>query len=134
MDIGPNEFGLGGRGTDYYSTVGTFSLRVESGCTWEITVSPYGGGPGGPYQTFTSAQTGSNGNTLQFGEPGPWQMAWSFSCARFDFPGVFGVNINQPVGDFVHDIGPNELGRIGSGVRRYGDKGTISLGVESNCS
>ena len=39
-DFGPNELGMGGSGTDYYSDTGTFSLAVDSECSWSITVSP----------------------------------------------------------------------------------------------
>jgi hypothetical protein len=39
-DIGPNELGPGGSGTDYYTDTGVFSLTVISECDWSISVSP----------------------------------------------------------------------------------------------
>ena len=40
FDEGPNELGLGGSGTDYYTDTGTFSLSIFSECAWSITVEP----------------------------------------------------------------------------------------------
>src|SRR5450759_45859 len=38
-DNGPNELGMSGSGTDSYFDTGVFSLSVNSGCDWSITVS-----------------------------------------------------------------------------------------------
>ena len=44
FDIGPNELGTGGSGTDSYTDTGVFNLSILSECSWSITVS----GPGAP--------------------------------------------------------------------------------------
>ncbi len=38
-DVGPDELGTGGSGTDHYSDTGTFSLTVISGCSWTIAIN-----------------------------------------------------------------------------------------------
>jgi hypothetical protein len=128
-DVGPNELGTGGSGTDYYTDTGNFSLSVTSECDWSITVSPSSAPPPSSTATYTSTQIGSSGETPSFDETGPWQMAWSYDCTAFGSPGNFSVNINNS----ATDIGPNELGMGGSGTDNYTDAGTFSLTVISEC-
>lgn len=133
-DPGPNELGMSGSGTDYYTDSGTFSLSINSECSWSITVAPNTSGPGGPSETFSSSQTGSEGETPQFTEYGNWTMSWSYDCSAWGSQGNFIVNVNQPSGDFNNDTGPNELGTGGSGTDSYSDTGVFSLDVSSECS
>ena len=55
FEIGPNELGLSGSGTDHYTDTGTFSLSIISECNWTITVS----GPPPPPPPFFSLRRGS---------------------------------------------------------------------------
>ena len=132
-DQGVNELGNGGSGTDYYYDSGTFSLSVLSECDWSVTVNPNGSGPTGTPATFTSGQLGSSGNSAQFSVAGPWTMSWTYDCTNWGSSGNFIVNVNQPPGDFANDAGPNQLGTGGSGMDSYGDAGTFSLSIISEC-
>jgi hypothetical protein len=139
-DVGPNELRPAGSGTDHYYDTGTFNLEVNSGCNWTITVSPASSAPAASPLTITSWQVGSSGDTTAFFVPGPWTMAWSYepvggsvtSCGG-GVDGNFIVNVQQPLGGFTSDIGPNELGGGGSGVDGYPNGGTFSLAVISDC-
>ncbi len=54
IDIGPNELGMSGSGTDSYTDTGTFSLSVSSECNWSISVSPNGSLPTVPVTPTTT--------------------------------------------------------------------------------
>src|SRR5579875_83575 len=133
-DPGPNELGMSGSGTDYYTDTGTFSLSINSECSWTITVSPNGSPPGGGTESFSSNTTGSTGETSQFSESGPWTMSWSYDCSSYGSQGNFMVDVNQPPGDTATDTGPNELGMNGSGQDTYYHTVIFSLDVDSECS
>jgi hypothetical protein len=134
FDVGPNELGDGGSGTDYYFDASTFSLSINSECAWTISVSPNPTPPGGPSATFTSSRTGSAGNTAEFTETGDWQMVWTYNCSAYGSSGNFIVFINAPANDSSLDTGPNELGPAGGGTDHYADVGTFSLTVDSECA
>jgi hypothetical protein len=134
IDVAPNELGMSGSGTDSYTDTGTFSLSVNSECTWSITVSPSASAPLGGGATFTSAGIGSSGQTPQFSESGNWQMAWNYDCSAFGSQGNFVVMVNQPNSSTGIDVAPNELGMSGSGTDSYTDTGTFSLSVNSECT
>ena len=134
-DIGPNELGTSGSGTDSYFDSGTFSLAVNSECQWTITVTPSGALPLSPPATFTSGQIGTSGSSPQFSVVGPWTMAWSYDCSAFGSSGNFGVSVNEPSGDNAFDQGPNELGISGTGTDHYSDSGVFNLDINSTaCS
>ena len=145
VDIGPNELGGGKSGTDHYYDTGTFNLAVSSGCSWAITVSPASSAPAATPLTITSGQVGDSGETTSFFVTAPWTMAWSYtgqgtsppgvpdSC-NAGLPGNFIVDVQQPLGGFTDDIGPNELGSGGSGVDTYTDAGTFQLIIISECA
>ncbi|MGD0255952.1 MAG: hypothetical protein ABSB99_10455, partial [Acidimicrobiales bacterium] len=109
IDIGPDESGISGAGTDYYTDTGTFGLSVlTDDCQWSITVSPSSAPPAVGSVIFSSTQTGSSGNPPQFSESGNWTMAWSYDCSSLgSYGSFFGVDINQPPGDSTVDIGPD---------------------------
>ena len=134
FDIGPNEEGTAGTGTDYYYDSGTFQLSVVSECDWTISVGPSGSLPNSTPVTYSSSQTGDSGDTQQFSVSSSWTMAWTYNCANYGYPGNFIVNITQPPGDLAFDPGPNELGMSGSGTDTYTDTGVFSLGVDSECN
>ena len=131
VDIGPDESGISGAGTDYYTDTGTFGLSVlTDDCQWSITVSPSSAPPAVGSMTFSSTQTGSSGNPPQFSESGNWTMAWSYDCSSLgSYGSFFGVDINQPPGDSTVDIGPDESGISGAGTDYYTDTGTFGLSV-----
>ena len=131
-DIGANELGSGGAGTDSYVDAGTFSLNVNSECAWSITVSPSSAPPASYTTTYTSAQIGVTGQTSQFLEQGPWTLGWSFTCPSG--PGNFTVDVNPPSNDPTVDVGPNGSGASGSGTDTYSDTGVFSLSVISGCA
>jgi hypothetical protein len=129
LNIGPNESGTSGSGTDYYTDAGTFSLLVNSECNWTATISTNSAGPATSPVTFTSQQIGDSGESPQFTVNGPWSMAWTYNCANaYGGSGVFGISYQ---GTF--DIGPNENGTSGSGTDYYTDSGTFSLEINSEC-
>jgi hypothetical protein len=72
LDVGPDETGTSGRGSETFSDTGVFNFAVDSECAWSITVKPYVpgywlvGSDGGIF-TFGAAQFyGSTGAlTLQ---------------------------------------------------------------------
>jgi hypothetical protein len=71
---------------------------------------------------------------------GPMDNAWSYGVAPDSatscgggVDGSFIVDVQQPLGGFTSDIGPNELGGGGSGVDSYTDAGTFSLAIDSDC-
>ncbi len=139
-DVGPNELRGAGSGFDTYYDTGTFNLEVNSECAWNITVAPASSAPAATPLTITSGQVGSSGDTTSFFVPGPWTMAWSYGVAPGSatscgggVDGNFIVDIQQPLGGFAGDIGPNELGGGGSGVDSYTDAGTFSLVIDSDC-
>jgi hypothetical protein len=133
VDLGTNELGLGGSGTDYYYDTGTFTLSIVSGCDWTITVAPSSGAPVAVPVTFSSSQTGVTGNPQAFAVSAPWTMAWTYDCTNIGEPGAFSVDVNQPAGDNSLDVGPDETGMSGSGTDTYGDSGVFSLSVISQC-
>ena len=133
-DVGPEETGSAGSGSEYYYDTGQFSLAVLSDCTWSITVSPSSVGALAAPVTYTSAQTGMNGNPQEFTVGGPWTMAWSDQCPTTDGGGFFDVAINEPSSDQSTDIGPFQSGTSGTGTDTYSDSGTFSLGVMSTCT
>jgi hypothetical protein len=57
FDVGPNELGAGGSGTDSYSDTGIFSLSAISECSWSITVNA-AASPPPPAPTFPKPVTG----------------------------------------------------------------------------
>jgi hypothetical protein len=132
-DLGTDELGTSGSGTDYYYDTGQFSLSVISECDWSITVTSSSGAAVATPVTFTSTQSGDTANPQQFSVGGKWTMAWSYDCSAFGSQGNFAVEINQPAGDDAADIGPNELGTGGSGTDSYSDTGVFSLDVLSEC-
>jgi len=88
---------------------------------------------GATTETFSSAQTGTSGETQAFSQSAGWQMSWSYNCASYGGSGNFIVTVDQPSGDNTIDFGPNELGTGGSGTDYYTDTGTFSLSVNSEC-
>jgi hypothetical protein len=134
VDLGTNELGDGGSGTDYYYDTGTFSLSIDSECDWSITVTPSSAGAATLPVTFSSSQTGVTGNPQEFSVAGPWSLAWSYDCTAIGEAGIFDVAINQPAGDQATDVGPSELGMSGSGTDAYNDAGVFSLDVASQCT
>ena len=133
VDIGPNEEGNSGSGTDFYYDAGSFQLAVISECDWSISVAPSFYQPNSTPVTYSSAQTGDSGDTQQFTVSSAWTMSWSYNCANFGTSGDFSVDIVQPPGDSAFDVGPNEEGTGSSGVDTYTDRGTFSLDVISEC-
>lgn len=133
IDIGPNELGNSGSGTDFYYDAGSFQLAITSECDWSISVTPSFYQPNATPVTYTSTQTGDSGNTQQFSVSSTWNMSWSYNCSNFGTTGNFAVDITQPPDDFNYDVGPNEEGMSGSGVDTYTDTGTFSLIVNSEC-
>jgi hypothetical protein len=131
-DIGTNELGESGSGTDYYFDTGIFNLSVNSECAWSVAVNPSSSPPAAYTTTYTSAQTGVTGHTAQFIEQGPWALGWSYSCPSG--PGTFSVDIDQPSSDTALDIGPSEAGASGAGLDSYNDTGVMSLTVVSECA
>ena len=88
---------------------------------------------GADTDTFTSTQIGSSGSTPDFSQSGQWLMDWSYNCSSYGSQGNFAVEVNQPAGSSIVDIGPNELGNSGSGVDYYYDTGQFNLSVDSEC-
>jgi hypothetical protein len=135
IDIGTNELGPGDTGAEYYFDSGAFSLSVSSdaACTWSISVLPYSAPPDPYTTTYSSALTGSSGNTRQFLEQGPWAMSWSYDCPS---GGKFIVYFDQTVpNEATLGMGPNQLGTGGSGLYYYDDSAVFSLAVNSvGCS
>lgn len=132
-DIGPNESGTSATGTDFYYDTGTFSLDVNSTCTWTINVAPSSAAPLALPAAFASTKVGSSGDTQQFSVSGPWTMSWMYSdCSGGQ--GNFIVDVGQPSGDTNEDIGPNESGAGTSGTDSYTDTGTFSLDINSTCT
>ena len=115
-DVGPEETGSAGRGSEYYYDTGQFSLVVLSDCTWSITISPSSVGACAAPVTYTSAQTGMNGNPQEFSVDGPWSMSWSDQSQTTDGSGFFDVAINEPSNDQSMDIGPFQSGTSGTGT------------------
>jgi hypothetical protein len=132
-DLGVNELGSSGSGTEYYYDTGVFSLGINSECDWTITVTPSGAGALATPATFTSTKSGDTGNLQEFRVNAHWTMAWSYNCGSSGSEGNFIVDINQPAGDETSDIGPNELAMNGSGTDNYTDTGVFSLDVTSEC-
>jgi hypothetical protein len=132
-DVGVNEVGSGGQGTDYYYDSGTFSLTVAGNCNWIISVDDDDAPTAlGTPATYTSTETGQTSNPQEFSVSSPWTMAWSYGpCDRG--PGDFSVDINQPAEDSTVNTGPNVLGSGGTGTNAYSDAGTFSFEVHSNC-
>jgi hypothetical protein len=128
-DVGTDELGSGGSGTDYNYDAGTFSLAVISECQWSITVSAGTPAPATPPVTYSSSQFGLTGTTSEFALRGPWTLAWSYNCANFVSDGNFFVDVNGS----PSDLGPDESGSGGSGTDSFTDSGTFSLTVISDC-
>ena len=83
--------------------------------------------------TFTSGEIGTSGSSPSFIQNSQWLMSWSYDCTTFGGPGNFSVEVNQPAGSSVLDIGPNELSTSGSGVDYYYDTGVFNLSIVSEC-
>jgi hypothetical protein len=134
FDIGPQEQGSGSSGADYFYDSGQFSLSVESGCTWSITVTPNDAAPVSAPVTYSSAQTGETGSPEAFTVQGPWTMSWSYECPSGGLQNGFIVGINEPTFDTSADVGVDEMGSAGSGEEYYYDTGQFSLAIMSDCT
>jgi hypothetical protein len=62
-DLGPNEFGMSGSGTDSFTDSGTFSLAVLSECDWSVTVNGAAPLPAATGYTLV----GTDGGVFAFG-------------------------------------------------------------------
>jgi hypothetical protein len=133
-DIGPEEQGSGSSGEDYFYDTGQFSLDIQSGCSWSITVTPNAAAPLAAPVTYSSAQTGETGSPPAFIVQGPWTMSWSYDCPSGGLENEFFVEINEPTNDFNADVAPEETGSAGSGLEYYYDTGQFSLSVLSDCT
>jgi hypothetical protein len=135
VDIGPDEQGSGSSGEDYFYDSGQFSLEVESGCSWSITLAPNDAAPLSAPVTYSSGQTGATGSPQAFTVQGPWTMSWSYDeCPSGGLENEFLVAINTPADDSNADVGPQEMGSAGSGEEYYYDTGQFSLAVMSDCT
>jgi hypothetical protein len=82
-DIGPNELGHGGSGTDFYTDSGTFSLGVNTdACTWQVTISGSAPPPPPPPPTSPPPPSAPSGH-------GYWLVGsdggiFSFGSAQFE--------------------------------------------------
>jgi len=68
-----------------------------------MAISPNRTFPGGPNGTFSSAQTGTSGQTSQFTETGSWQMSWNYDCQSYGGKSNFIVNVIEPPDDPAFD-------------------------------
>jgi hypothetical protein len=135
-DVGPEEDGDGSSGVDYFYDTGTFSLDIESDCTWSISVAPGTGGALAAPTTYSSAQTGETGNPQAFSVGGNWTMSWRYDCSKVSgSDGIFLAFVNQPQDDGHFDAGAQEFGvsGSGSGTDYYYDTGVFNLSMISNC-
>ena len=123
-DIGPNKLHPA-RAAEQITT----TTRARSTSQWTVAVpgtSPWPQHQARPAATpliITSGQVGNSGDTTSFFVPGPWTMAWSYEAAAGSptscgggVDGDFIVDVQQPLGGFTSDIGPNQLGGSGQGV------------------
>ena len=133
-DIGPEEQGSGSSGEDYFYDTGQFSLEIDSGCSWSITVTPNAAAPVPAPVTYSSTQTGPTGSPPAFIVQGPWTMSWSYDCPSGGLEDEFFVEINEPTNDSNADFGPEETGSAGSGLEYFYDTGQFSLTVLSDCT
>lgn len=133
-DAGPDENASSESGVSYYFDTGVFSITVDSSCSWTITVSPSSATPASGDASFSSTQTGSQGNTSPFSESGSWTMNWSYSCPPSDTTPDFVVDIDPSVEGAPADTGPNDQNQSDSGGDAYTDSGLFELSVFTQCS
>ncbi len=132
-DVGADELGASGSGTDHYYDTGSFNLSVTSSCSWSIVVESSSSADAALPATFTSSAIGSSGSTQQFRVIGTWSMHWSYgTCSGSS--GSFIVKVQELTGGLSTDVGPNELGPEGSGTDTYTSSGTFDLEVTSECA
>lgn len=93
FDVGPNELGIGGNGTDTYHNSGTFNLTVDSECAWSITVSRW-------VSTPTPSLTPVVGMAADSATGGYWEVASDGGIFSYHAPfygSMGGKHLNQPV-------------------------------------
>jgi hypothetical protein len=134
FDIGPEEQGSGSSGEDYFYDAGQFSLEIDSGCSWSITVTPNIAAALSAPVTYSSTQTGLTGSPQAFSVEGSWTMSWSYECPSGGLEDEFFVAINEPSDDSNADVGVQEVASAGSGEEYYYDTGEFSLAIVSDCT
>ena len=114
-DIGPNELGSSGSGTDYYNDSGTFSLTVISECNWSVSIS--GSAPSVPPPT-TSSSSAQHGYWLVGSDGG----IFTFGAANF-YGSTGALSLQRPVVGIVptKDDGGYWLDASDGGVFSFGD-------------
>src|ERR1700677_437809 len=95
FDVGPQEQGSGSSGEDYFYDTGQFSLEIDSGCSWSITVTPNTAAALAAPVPSSTAQTGATGSPQAFSVQGPWTMSWSYECPSGGLENEFLVGINE---------------------------------------
>ena len=83
---------------------------------------------------FEDAGSGTR-STQKFSFPDDWDLAWTYDCSNFGYPGNFIVTMYDEHN--VVDYGTqqvNQLGPGGQGVEHYHSNGTKYLQINSECS
>jgi len=145
-DSGANQLGTSGSGVNHYYDTGTFSIQVNSECSWTESIVAVGPIP----SAVTASPLPSSANVLwsmsgQGALSGPqftvsssasgWIEHWSYDCTSFGTSGNFITSITGYGGaSGTTDMGANELGMSGSGSNYYYGTGTFSIQVNSECN
>jgi hypothetical protein len=107
FDVGPNELGSGGTGSDTYTDTGTFSLSIDSECGWSIAISPYEGPAGSPTPTPTPAVAAPTAvGIASTPDGGGYWIAYSNGAVSphgdaGNYGGVSGLTLNAPINHIV---------------------------------
>ncbi len=102
-DIGPNELGTSGNGSDSYSDTGTFTVAVDSECAWSITINASGPPPAPPsIPIFPTPVTGMASTPNGYGY---WivdaQGAVQARGNAQNHGSMYGATLNAPISHIV---------------------------------
>lgn len=110
FDVGPNELGSGGSGTDTYTDSGIFSLQIISECDWTISINSAIAAPSpAPAPTPTPAPTAAAPTAVGIASTpngGGYWIAFSNGAVAphgnaGDFGGVSNLTLNAPINHIV---------------------------------
>ena len=124
FDVGPNELGTSGSGTDSYNDTGVFGLDIDSECNWTITVLSAGQSlpPAPPTPTAVGIAATPDG--------GGYWIAYSNGAVHDhgdagNYGGASGQSLNAPINHIVST--PDGKGywlvAADGGIFTYGDAG-----------
>lgn len=129
-DVGPNELGSGGSGTDSYTDTGVFSLAIDSECNWSISIAQAASAAPTPAPAPTPTPAPAAPTAVGIAstpDGGGYWIAYSNGAVAphgdaGNYGGVSNLTLNEPINHIVATPGGRGYWLVAS------DGGTFSEG------